>query len=97
MKFFFLILKILFFKIKINFKNPQSKDLLVFDCDSIFDLKYILLNCNYFVLQARKEKITNIYISFKIISEIFKNYQGNFMSAYLISLIGLNIFILYKL
>jgi len=87
MKFFFLILKILFFKVKINFSNPQSKDLLVFDCDSIFDLKYILLNYNYFVLQVRKEKIYNIYISFQIIAKIFKNYRGNFMSAYLISLI----------
>jgi len=87
MKFFFLILKILFFKVKINFSNPQSKDLLVFDCDSIFDLKYILLNYNYFVLQVRKEKIYNIYISFQIIAKIFKNYRGNFMSAYLMSLV----------
>jgi len=89
MNFFFLILKILFFKVKINFSNPQSKDLLVFDCDSTFDLKYILLNYNYFVLQVKKEKINNIYISFQIIAKIFKNYRGNFMSAYLMSLIEL--------
>lgn len=87
MNYFFLILKILSFRIKINFRNPQCKNLLVFDCDSIFDLKYILLNYEYFTLQVRKEKITNIYISYQIIKKIFKNYQGNLMSAYLISLI----------
>jgi surface carbohydrate biosynthesis protein len=79
--------RVLFFKIKVIFKNPEKKNLLVFDCDSSFDLKYILLDYNYFTLQVRKEKINDIYLSLKIILKIFKNYQGNLMSAYLISLI----------
>jgi surface carbohydrate biosynthesis protein len=81
------LIRVFFFKIKIIFQNPKKKKLVVFDCDSNIDLKYILLDYDYFTLQVRKEKINKIYLSLEIILKIFKNYKGNLMSAYLISLI----------
>lgn len=77
----------MFLKAKIVFKNPKNCSLVIFDGESIADLKNVLSKYNYFVLQNRIELIDTIYLSFRIINLCFKNYKGNIMSAYLISLL----------
>tara|TARA_Y100000590_G_scaffold332087_1_gene377541 strand:- start:3479 stop:4675 length:1197 start_codon:yes stop_codon:yes gene_type:complete len=86
MKRIFLILK-LFFKAKFIFKNPEKHELVIFDDVSLVDFKNFISNYNYFVLQNRLEKINEIYFSLKIIKLFIKNYNRNFMTAYLSSVL----------
>ena len=86
MRRFFLILR-LFLKAKFIFKNPSKNDLVVFDDVSLIDFKNFIYNYNYFLLQNRIENINKIYFSFKIFRYFLKNYKGNIMTAYLISLL----------
>ena len=83
---YFLILK-LFFKAKFIFKNPPKYQLVIFDDESFINLKNFIHNYNYFILQSRIKNINKIYISLKIIKYFFKNYNGNIMTAYLVSLL----------
>ncbi len=83
---FLFILK-LFYKIKFIFKNPEKHELVIFDDTSLFDLENLISEYNYFVLQNRIEKITKFYLTFKVIKFFFKNYNGNMMTAYLVSLL----------
>ena len=86
MKRNFLILK-LFLKSKFIFKNPQKHELVIFDDESISEFKNITFHYNFFVLQSRIINIDKIYISLKILKYFFKNYKGNIMTAYLVSLL----------
>ena len=82
-KFF---LKIIF-NSKFIFDNPEKKDVVIFDDVSMQDFKNLIYNYNFFILQCRKERINKIYFSFKIFKLFIKNYKGNSMTAYLISLL----------
>jgi len=82
----FLIIKVLF-KAKFIFNNPVHKELIIFDGESSNQLKHILKNFEYFVLETRFSRINKFYISRKIIFDTIKNYQKNFLNSYLLALI----------
>ena len=83
---FFKKIKLLL-NLKITFSSPKKKNLIVFDDMSVEELKYVINDYNYFVLQTRAEKIKEIYFSFNLIFITIKNFRGNIFDAYLISLI----------
>ena len=83
---FLFILK-LFYKIKFILKNPEKHELVIFDDISLCDLENLISEYNFFVQQNRIERITKIYLTFKVIKYFFKNYNGNIMTAYLVSLL----------
>ncbi len=82
----FLTIKVLF-KAKFIFNNPVHKKLIIFDGESSNQLKHILKNFEYFVLETRFSRIDKFYITRKIIFETIKNYQQNFLNSYLLTLI----------
>ena len=85
----FTLIKIML-RSKFIFKTPKKHDLILFDDDSFFDMKNVISGFNYFILQVRTERVTKVYISFKIFRNIFKNFsKGNLFTAYLVSLIEL--------
>ena len=85
----FTLIKIML-RSKFIFKTPKKHDLILFDDVSFFDMKNVISGFNYFILQARTEQVTKVYISFKIFRNIFKNFsKGNLFTAYLVSLIEL--------
>jgi len=77
----------LFLKAKLVFENPQKHELVIFDDESIREFKNFLYHYNFFVLQSRIENINKIYFSFKILKYFFRHYNGNIMTAYLVSLL----------
>jgi len=79
----------LLLKAKFVFCSPKNYNLLIFDDASIEELKNVLINYDYFILETRVERIKKIYLSLKIIFLCFKNYRGNILSAYLLSLIDI--------
>jgi len=74
-------------KAKIVFKNPKKYELVFFDGEPIKEFENLLYHYNFFILQTRMEKIKTIYFSTKILKYFIKNYNGNIMTAYLVSLI----------
>jgi len=86
MKRFFLILK-LFSRSKFIFKNPEKRDLVIFDDESLSDLQYLIHHYNFFLLQVKINNINKIYFSLKIFKYFLKHYNGNIFNAYLISLL----------
>lgn len=83
---FFKILKFLL-KVKINFHKPKRSDIIVFDSTSIDQIKNVLKNYNWGVIDNRNELITNLYITPKIIIKFFFNLNKNIKIAYLVSVI----------
>ena len=79
-------LKILFFA-KFSFSIPKNREIIVFDDTSIEQLKLIIKNFNYFILETRFERLKNIYITKKIIFLKLKNIKIGFFNSYLLSLI----------
>jgi surface carbohydrate biosynthesis protein len=77
----------LFLKAKLVFKNPKYHEIVIFDDETISDLKNVIHNYNFFVLQTRTTNINKVYLSLKILKFFFKNYKGNILTAYLISLL----------
>ena len=77
----------LFLKAKLVFKNPQKHELVIFDDESIIEFKNFIYHYNFFVLQSRIGNINKIYFSFKILKYFFRHYNGNIMTAYLVSLL----------
>lgn len=88
MKYLIFIVKV-FFRIKIIFKDPKNYDLVIFDDKSIDELKAILKNRKYFILQSRVNRIDKIYISLNIIRNIIKNYKKKIFTAYFLSLLDI--------
>jgi surface carbohydrate biosynthesis protein len=94
MKLINLLIKILKKKLKVNFKRPNNKSLVVFDGVSYRDLSFILQDFEYFVIENRKERIKEINLSFHLlIYSIFYFYKIiikkklNFTYLYLYTLI----------
>tara|TARA_B100000700_G_C15044494_1_gene857179 strand:+ start:313 stop:1488 length:1176 start_codon:yes stop_codon:yes gene_type:complete len=83
------IFKILFMflKSKYVFKLPKGKKILVFDDTSFGDIEHIFKDLDYLVLQSRLQKIDKIYLTADLLFNVFKNYRGNFLTAYIISVI----------
>lgn len=78
--------KILFF-VKYNFNIPEGKKIVVFDDMSINELRHIIKNFDYFIMETRFERLKNLYITKKIIFSTFKNIKMGFFNSYLLSLI----------
>ncbi len=72
---------------KYIFQDPKKNKLLIFDDTSLDDLEHVLKGMSYFVLETRIERIRKIYLNFKVILLVIKNFRGNLLSAYLMSLI----------
>ena len=82
----FSTIKVLF-NAEFVFNNPDHKELIIFDGESSNQLKHILKNFEYFVLETRFSRINKFYITRRIIFETIKNYQKNLLSSYLLTLI----------
>jgi len=85
-------LKLLILKIEnatFKFSLPSKNNLIIFDDMSIEDLKYVISDFKYFILQTRFENVTTLYINPLIILKTILNYRGNLWSAYLITIINL--------
>ena len=82
----FSTIKVLF-NAEFVFNNPAHRELIIFDGESSNQLKHILKNFEYFVLETRFSRINKFYITRRIIFEIIKNYQKNLLSSYLLALI----------
>ena len=72
---------------KIVFQSPKKNKLLIFDDTSLDELEHVLKGISYFVLVTRIDNIKKIYLNFKVIFLTIKNFKGNLLSAYLMSLI----------
>jgi|TARA_B110000259_G_scaffold550_2_gene783 surface carbohydrate biosynthesis protein len=79
----------LILRAKLIFKNPDNSKIVVFDDTTIKDFNNILLKRKYFLLKCRIENIVHIYFSLEILKKFIKNYKGNIMTAYLLSVIEL--------
>ena len=61
----------LIYSTKLKFTNPLYKEIVIFDDTSIDDLKYILSKRKYFILGARFNRVSKIYISLRILYFFF--------------------------
>lgn len=86
MRYFLIFIKLLY-KVKIQFKKLNKVDLIIFDDESVFDLKNITPHFNHFILQTRTQNVDKIYFNLEIFIKVIKNYKGNILTAYLISII----------
>ena len=81
------LLKIIFY-VKIQFKNPDSRELIIFDTSDIDSLKEnILKKFNYFIFEDRIHLLTKIYFSLDILKIIFFYRKYGFKLAYKIAII----------
>ena len=67
-------LKILFFA-KFSFSIPKNREIIVFDDTSIEQLKLIIKNFNYFILETRFERFKKYLYYKKIIFSTLKNIK----------------------
>lgn len=77
----------LLLKVKFIFRSPKKHEIVVFDDESSGDLENFIYNYNSFILQNRITNINKIYLSFRIIKNFFRNYNGNIMTAYIVTLL----------
>lgn len=69
-KNFFIILS----NASFSFKNPDRKDIVIFDNESIDLILPLCKDFKYFALKNRDYQIDKIYVSYKIILYILKNF-----------------------
>ena len=78
---------------RLNFSSPPKNKIIVFDGESLTDLKYILENHKYFVLENRKYRINYIYCGPKFLLYYLLNFiklffkNRNLHTVYLYTLI----------
>ena len=68
MKILYLIFKILKKELKITFKKPNSKNIVVFDGMSNEDLAFVLNDFEYSVIENRKDRIKEINLSIHLLA-----------------------------
>ena len=73
--------------VKFIFKNPTYKDIVVFDGESCGQLKHVLKDFEYNILETRFHRIKKLFITKKIIFKTIRNYNGNLLSSYLLTII----------
>ena len=81
-----LIFKILF-NAKFIFSNPKNKELLIFDGNTLEELKHVIAGYNYSILETRIDRVREIYLSKEILYLIINNFQKNIFNSYLLSII----------
>ena len=79
-------LRILFL-VKYNFNTPRKGEIIVFDDTSMEQLKPVIKNFNYFILETRFERLKKIYLTKKIIFSMLKNIKIGIFNSYLLSII----------
>ena len=57
-----------------NFFRPLKRKLIVFDGESMQDLKYVLNKKKFEIIENRKERIKKIYCGFSFLTNIFLNF-----------------------
>ena len=78
-----------FFNSTFETNLPRNIKLLIFDGESVGELKNIIGNTKYFILETRINRIRKIYINKNIIFSIIKNFKkNNLINAYLLSVIN---------
>jgi len=86
MKRFLSIIKLIF-RVKIILNEPKNYKLVIFDDESLEDIKSVIPTKDYFVMQDRINNIDKIYLSLKIFRLFVKNYNGNIKTSYFVSLL----------
>jgi surface carbohydrate biosynthesis protein len=76
-----------FSKVKIIFKNPTHSQIVVIDGESKNEIKNILSDLDWTVVETRNHLIKKIYITPGIIFNFLLNLRGNIKIAYLTALI----------
>lgn len=77
----------------VKLQNPKQYDLIIFDGKSLDDLKYLIKDKKYFVIENRKERIKEIYCGINFIISFIINFflfffkAKNFHTIYLYTLI----------
>ena len=74
MKYFYFLKKIQEKKIKINFKKISPKKIVVFDGVSFNDLKYLLEDYDYQIIENRAERLKEINLSVELTLSAIKNF-----------------------
>ena len=82
----FLLIKVIF-NSSIDSYPPKNIKLLIFDGESVGELRNVLSGFKYFILETRFHRIKKFYINRNIIFSIIRNYKKNLFDAYLLSLI----------
>ncbi len=82
----FLCLKIVF-NSKFRFKKPEHKPMILFDGMSSDELRHVLKNLKYFILETRFERTKEFFITKKIIFTTIKNLKIGLFDSYLLSVI----------
>ena len=73
---------------KIIFKNPEQKDVLIFNSFQLSMYKALFDKTNYFCIQLFDRKVDKIYISFSILKLILLEFfNKNFKLSYYLALI----------
>lgn len=86
MKRFFSIIKFIL-RVKIILNEPKNYKLVIFDGESLTEIKSVIPKIDYFVMQDRINDIDKIYLSFKIFKLFLRNYNGNIKTSYFVSLL----------
>ena len=83
----FILLKSII-KAKIIFKNPEQKDVIIFNSFQLSFYKALFDKTNYFCMQMPEYKVDKIYISFSILKLILLEFfNRNFKLSYYLALI----------
>lgn len=78
-----------FLNLKFKFDLPKNIELLIFDGESFDELKNVISDSKYFILETRINRIKKIYLNKNIIISIINNFKKNgFFNAYLLSVIN---------
>ena len=73
---------------KIIFKNPEQKDVIIFNSFQLSIYKALFDKTNYFCIQMLDRKVDKIYISFSILKLILLEFfNRNFKLSYYLALI----------
>jgi len=70
-----------------KFNLPSKRKIIIFDDQSFQDLKYVVKEYDYFLLQTRFDTVSILYVNPLIFFKTLINYRGNLWTAYIVSLI----------
>ena len=61
-------------RIKFKFTNPNKNQIILFDGESFRDLKYVLEGLDYYILENRRNRIHEVYLSPSVALSFLLNY-----------------------
>ena len=84
---FLFIIKV-FKNIKLIFKNPSRKTLLIYDCENYKNLSTLVSDLDYGVISVRIDRIKEIYLTKKVLFYMITNlFRSSLKQNYIISII----------